>query len=67
MITNLLRQGKTLGSTDYPSINKAKKASREMQKTGVIVRVVPHKTQQAFPIANGGLRPHDKMKREVKK
>ena len=60
------RQGKILDGKEYTSINKAKRASRELQKTGIPVYVLPHKTQQAFPIANGGLRPHDSIKREVK-
>ena len=65
-MTEVIRKGKHLGDSEYSSINKAKCASRELQKTGVKVRVIPHKTQQAFPIANGGLRPHAPMKREVK-
>ena len=61
------RQGKILDGKEYTSINKAKRASRELQKTGIPIYVIPHKTQQAFPIANGGLRAHDQIMNKEKK
>jgi hypothetical protein len=58
-MSQVTRQGKNLGGTEYRSINKAKAASRELQKHGTEVRVIPHKTQQQFPIANAGRLPHE--------
>jgi len=66
-MSTVIRKGADLGGQLYDSINKAKKASRELQKTGKKVHVIPHKTQIGKPIANGGVRPHDEIMNKEKK
>ena len=62
----VIRKGADLGGKLFDSINKAKKASRELQKTGTKVHVLPHKTRAQFPIANSGLRSHDTIMNKEK-
>lgn len=52
----IIRKGNILANKEFSSINEAKRASRDLQKKGVSVKKVAHKTHKAFPLAHA-LRP----------
>ena len=62
----VIRCGAKLGNSTFSSINKAKNASRMLQKTGVQVRVIPHVTKIQKVYANGGQAPRAPLNRGEK-
>lgn len=60
----VIRKGNVLDGKEFHSINAAKKASRELQRstlyqTRTKVRVVPHKTKTYFPICENFRKPQE--------
>jgi len=62
----VIRCGAKLGNSTFSSINKAKNASRMLQKTGVKVKVIPHATNPQVVHADGGQAPHMPLSRGEK-